>query len=297
MVLAPFAFAQQPPTAPPSQSPPPSVEKTKPPPAPLKRVHVELAGFELDKAATTGADTQIGGGTRDIGGVTTLLAPRFCRVYTESPVFRWSHTTQAREFEFRLFDTRGTVLYSSHASGREFRYPNEAPALEPGVLYAWNVRPETALLGDVSLTSRFVRLSQGEIDELSKELGQSGSGGKSEAERRAEILIDRRLWFDSVEALSDLIRDYPTDPRLFERRATIYDQISATRSLAEEDFAVADKLRAGRPQIGAPQIAAGQAAARVLNLDRAAITGSRWSLIMPRPVRAASPVQGSARGQ
>jgi hypothetical protein len=241
------ASGQQPSSSPPQQAVPQAVQTPKPPQLPLKHVHVDLTGFELDKAALPVSSTQIGGGTREIGGVTTLLAPRFSRVYTAYPVFQWSHTTQAQNFEFRLFDaTTGSLLYRAHASGREFRYPDDAPPLRPGSVYTWNVQPETALLGGVSMTYRFIRVAQIEISDISKALEQIGSGGKSQAERRAELLTDRRLWFDSVQAFSDLIKDYPKDSDLFERRGIIYDQIPVTKPLAEEDFAVADKLRAAQ---------------------------------------------------
>jgi hypothetical protein len=253
---------QQPSASPPQQAVPQAVQTPKPPPLPLKHVHVDLTGFELDKAAPPVSSTQIGGGTRDIGGVTTLLAPRFSRVYTAHPVFRWSHTTQAQNFEFRLFDATGSLVYKAHASGREFHYPDAAPLLQPGSVYTWNVRPETALLGGASMTYRFIRLAQVEIDDISKALEQIDPGGKRQAERRAELLTDRRLWFEAVQAYSDLIKDYPTDSDLFQRRGTIYDQIPVTKPLAEEDFAVADKLRAAQaPKVFFSTVALGQSSA------------------------------------
>jgi hypothetical protein len=228
----------------PKEVPPAGTQNPLPPKPKVKRVHVDLTGFELDKAASRVSSTQIGGGTREIGGVTTLLAPRFARVYAAHPVFQWSHTTQAQNFEFRLFDSKGDLLYKAHANGRELRYPDNAPLLQPGSVYTWNVQPEIALLGSVSMTYRFIRLAQIEIDEISKALEQIGSGGKNPLEARAQLFSDRRLWFDSVQAFADLIKDYPEDSDLFERRGIIYDQIPVTKPLAEEDFAVADQLRA-----------------------------------------------------
>jgi hypothetical protein len=209
----------------------------------LKRVHVELSGFELDKSESAASNTQIGGGTRGADGFTTLLAPRFSRLYSAHPVFHWTHTAQAQSFEFRLLDEKGDLLYKAHVSGREFRYPDSAPALQAGAVYGWNVRPEAALLGGVSPTHRFSRLPQKGIDEISEELGRIGTGGRKQAELRAELFTERRLWFDSVQALSELIAEHPEDAELYERRGVIYDQIGVTNSLAGEDFAVADQLR------------------------------------------------------
>jgi hypothetical protein len=221
----------------PATSPTPEQPKPK-----LQRVHVDLSGFELDKTAPSGSTTQIGGATRSIGGSTTLLAPHFCRVFAAHPVFHWSHSSQAQSFEFSLLDDKQNVVYRAHVSGRELRYPDDAPPLEPGAMYGWNVKPEAALLGGASATYRFSRLPQAELDQIAKQLQQIGSDESKRLER-AQLFTDRRLWFDTVQELSDAIRAHPQQADLFERRGTIYDQIPATRTLAEEDFAIADKLR------------------------------------------------------
>src|SRR5277367_5963912 len=94
---------QTPAATPPQQDSPGAVGKTKPP-ARLKRVHVDLSGFELDKSVASTPSTQIGGGTRGNDGITILLAPNFSIFYSAHPVFQWSYMSQAQNFEFRLFD-------------------------------------------------------------------------------------------------------------------------------------------------------------------------------------------------
>jgi hypothetical protein len=237
---------QQTPTVPPQQTNPAGIDKTKPPNAKLKRVHVALSGFDLDKSDNSASGTQIGGGTRGNDGLTTLLAPRVARLYSAHPVFQWSHTSQAQNFEFRLFDEKENLLFKANVSGREFRYPDSAPPLQAGVVYEWNVRPEVSFLGGVSPTYRFSRLSQTDISEISKRLERIGSGNKEQSEQRAQLFTDQRLWFDSIQTLSALIKEFPDDPDLFERRGTVYDQIPVTNALAEEDFAVADQLRGSK---------------------------------------------------
>lgn len=232
--------SQSQPNSPSSSRP---ADKPKPPKPPVKRVHVDLAGFELDKSAPRGSSTQIGGGTRQIGGDTTLLAPRSARLYTAFPVFQWSHTTQAQNFVFRLFDEKGALLYSAHVSGRQFSYPESAPPLKAGTEYAWSVQPEAALLGGASMTCRLTRLTPTEIKEISQTLEQIGSGGKTQAEQRAQLFTDRRLWFDVVQAYTELIAKYPEDADLHDKRGVIYDQLPVTHGRAEEDFAIADKLQ------------------------------------------------------
>lgn len=238
----------QPPSPPPIRSIPKAGDKPKPTKSPIKRVHVDLAGFELDKAAPHVSSTQIGGGTRQMGTDTILLAPRLTRLYTSHPFFQWTHSAQAQHFIFHLVDADGMPVYSAHVSGREFHYPDNAPALKPGAEYGWNVQPEAALLGGISATCRFVRLSQPEIDEISKALeridqGAGDSTGNASAGQKAQLFTERRLWFEAVHAYTKLIKEYPDDPILRDKRGMIYDQLPETREWALEDFAVAEQIR------------------------------------------------------
>ena len=211
---------------------------------PLKRVRVELKGFELDKTQTAVvSSTQIGGGSRGIGGITTLLAPRIGRTFTAHPNFRWSHSTQAQDFIFELYEDSGAALFKARVDGLEYRYPENAPELRPGAMYRWNVRPEVALLGGSSETFRFVRVMENEIKEIADALQLVGTDSKEQLEQRAQILADHRVWFDAVAAYNDLITKNPEDPELHEKRGAIYDQLPGTRALGDEDFAVAEQLR------------------------------------------------------
>jgi hypothetical protein len=253
-VAAAAVSAQQP--APPAEKPPQDTNKAESnkqdsaaqqsanAAKPLKRVRVELKGFELDKTQTAAASsTQIGGGSRGIGGTTTLLAPRIGRTFTAHPTFRWSHSTQAQDFIFQLYDESGAVLFKARVDGLEYHYPENAPGLRPGAMYRWNVRPEVALLGDSSETFRFVRVTENEIKEIADALRPIGVDSKEQQEQRAQILADHRVWFDAVAAYNDLITKNPEDTELHEKRGAIYDQLPGTRALGEEDFAVAEQLR------------------------------------------------------
>jgi hypothetical protein len=236
--------AQQ--SAPPAQAPAPpnqgSTRQDPKPPKPLKRVHVELKGFELDKASAM-SSTQIGGGSRGIGGKTALLAPRIGRTYTANPTFRWSHSTQAQNFTFQIFDESGAPLSKVRVNGREYHYPETAPQLRPGATYRWNVQPEVELLGGSSETFRIMRVPENEMKEIAGALQTLGTETKAQQLQRAQIFTDHRLWFDAVDAYTNLIAGNPEDPELHERRGEIYDQLPSTNALAEEDFAVAEQLR------------------------------------------------------
>jgi hypothetical protein len=226
---------------PPVSAQEPRVEQKRP----VKRVRVDLSGFELAQAPPPKSSTQLGGGARMIGGETTLLAPVKGRSFTATPMFAWTHGSQVRKFEFRLFDETGALIQRMHVTGRQVSYPPDAPELLPGTTYLWSVQPEAAMFGGPSRKSAIVRLDAAEIEEISRQLAQPGVN-VDPAEWNAQVFTDRRLWYDAVAAWSELIERFPSRADLREKRGQIYDQLPATQALAEEDFAAADRLRTGQ---------------------------------------------------
>ena len=231
------AFAQNPPQA--------GQEKGIEPKTPVKRVRVDLTGFELGKAPPPKSSTQIGGGTRSTGGETTLLAPVIGRCYSATPSLAWTHTAQVQAFEVRLFDQAGTLVHRMPVSGRQAVLPADHQ-LEPGSTLQWSAQPQAAMLGGPSAKSTIKRLSAAELAEVSQQLNAAGPGAADPMEWSARVFTDRRLWYDAISAWSDLIQRFPNRADLRERRGEVYDQLPATQSLADDDFAAAEKLRAGR---------------------------------------------------
>jgi hypothetical protein len=178
-----------------------------------------------------------------MGGGTTLLAPHSARLYSAHPVFEWNRAGQAGNFIFELFDDKDALVYKTRVNAATFRYPEDAVPLQPGAVYLWSVRPEGGLLGGASETLKFTRLNQSELAVISRELEKSSAKEKGDLLRAAQIFMDHRLWFDAVQAYTELIKSYPDDPEPYEKRGMIYDQIPVTEDLAEQDFAVAAQLR------------------------------------------------------
>jgi hypothetical protein len=230
-----------------AQNPPPQPNQEQPADRkpPVKRVRVDLAGFELGQTAPPKSSTQIGGGTRSVGGDTKVLAPVIGRCFTDRPVLAWTVAGQAQNFEVRLFDQAGTLVHRMRVSGRQVALPPDHP-IEPGGTLQWSAQPETAMFGGPSAKATIKRLTAAEIDEIAKQLKGSGSNAGDPQEWQAQVFTDRRLWYDAVAAWSDLIQRFPDRADLREKRGQIFDQLPVTQPLADEDFAAAEKLRAGR---------------------------------------------------
>lgn len=206
-------------------------------PAP-KRVRADLSGFELDKSRVHPA-MQVGGATRGNDSEPALLAPRMGRAYDLRPVFRWLQSNKANSFKFRLMNDAGAHIYEATVSGRSFRYPEGAPALNPGETYSWSVEPEFAMLGTAARPVRFTLIGNGEREEIEKELAAAGAS----SEKRAEVCIGHRLWYDSVESYTTLIASQPENAALYRRRAEIYEQVAATQALARSDLQKAETVK------------------------------------------------------
>jgi Domain of Unknown Function (DUF928) len=198
---------------------------------PTKHAHVVLDGFELEPAAA--------GSPAHSGGATVFLsAPNHARVYSLTPTLYWTSGVHTPAFVFRLFDMEGDVGYKTRIPGFSLRYPSDAPALEPGKTYVWNVLAGLGLQGGGSLPAKFTVLSPEERTALDKQLAGADSM------QRAAIFTDKRLWYDAIQAYTELIAQHPAMPELYEKRGDIFDQIPATQSLAQSDFAKARELRA-----------------------------------------------------
>jgi len=248
-VAAEIAGAQAP-TNPPSQGPAqPSKADTKNTDdgkkTPRKRVVSDLSGFDL---LGSGKQTMVVGATRSVTRP-AALAPHLGRVYAPTPVFFWGNATESDKLLFVLEDEARREVFQKEVRGSSFRYPADAPRLEPGKTYFWSVAISLGALGSVqSDRVGFLVLSPAERKEVEKELVQlSSADAFHQSLDRAQVYTQNRLWYDAVDAYCDLIARFPDHPELYEQRGMIYAQIESTRPLAERDFARADSLTPARP--------------------------------------------------
>lgn len=80
------------------------------------------------------------GGLRSGSREATIVpvTPRNSRVLESHPVLAWYATADFDEFEVRLLDGSGEV-WSTTVTESQVTYPDDAPALEPGKEYVWQV--------------------------------------------------------------------------------------------------------------------------------------------------------------
>jgi len=209
-------------------------------PAPAQkvvRVRAKLDGFNI--APTSGkAPNQIGGASRDLGGL-TLYAPKTGKAYTLTPTFFWSGDDKS-EYTFKLsaLSTQESVLYVKKVMGGKFTYPADAPALKPSETYVWSVQPENDLMGGLAQASVLIVGGPNRNAVESALAGAKVTPGEPSA-AAAKIYVDNRLWFDAIAEYTALIEKHPEMTQYYKERAMVYDQLPETQELADEDAAKA----------------------------------------------------------
>jgi len=217
-----MSWAQQPATSPPK----------------VVRVRAKLDGFDI--APTSGkAPNQIGGASRDLGAL-TLYAPKLGKTFTLNPTFNWSAIDDKTEYTFKLsaLSTQESVLYVKKVLGGKFTYPADAPPLKPSETYIWSVQPENDLMGGLAQASVLVVGGSNRVAIESALAAAKVPAGEPSPEA-AKIYVENRLWFDAIAEYTGLIEKHPEVTQYYRDRAAVYDQLTETRALADEDAAKA----------------------------------------------------------
>ena len=202
------------------------------------RVRAKLDGFNI--APTSGkAPNQIGGASRDLGAL-TLYAPKLGKAYTLTPTFYWSAADDKTEYTFKLsaLSAQESVLYVKKVLGGKFTYPADAPALKPSETYVWSVQPENDLMGGLAQASLLI-VGGANRSAIESALAAAKVAPGEPSAAAAKIYVDNRLWFDAIAEYTALIEKHPEMTQYYKDRAAVYDQLSETQELADEDAAKA----------------------------------------------------------
>ncbi|HEY7650164.1 MAG TPA: hypothetical protein VID04_14280 [Methylomirabilota bacterium] len=105
---------------------------------PSDQVGVVAAGVAQFLIGKQGPQTFRRAASRSIDPEAVMLAPRETRLLPGPVTFEWEGPEQAR-YHVRVIDSRGVVWEQADVPRRPLPYPATAPALVPGVLYAWEL--------------------------------------------------------------------------------------------------------------------------------------------------------------
>jgi len=220
-LLAPCLTAQTTP------SPAPAPVPANKPPA---RVRTNVVNFEISPNAGKGPD-QVMGGSR--GFDLRQFAPGSGKAYSTTPYFHWGGADPGAKVTFRLSTVDGRTVYEVSTNADRLKYPADAPALTPGSSYQWTILPENDIFGGPPGAVKFLIVSGEERAQILKELVSA-----SNASATATVFVNHSVWYDADQAYSEQIERMPKDKSARAARANFYDQLPATKKLAEADWSM-----------------------------------------------------------
>jgi hypothetical protein len=224
------AVAQTAPQQPAQQPAKPAAQQPAKPAAqqPAKRVHADMGGFDLSNSGKSANQTS--GASRGTESP-LLLAPQSGKSFTTHPEFHWQTSEPGRKIVFKLSSLEGDLLLEAQTTDDHLKYPADAPALTPGSSYVWTVAPDNEMLGGPSPPAIVAIVGGAERDRIAAEL-KAASGDAAQA----QVFVDHRVWYDTIERYSALLASRPDDVEARTMRAQVYDQLPATKNLAEADW-------------------------------------------------------------
>jgi hypothetical protein len=163
-----------------------------------------------------------------------VLTPRDGAVLPGTLAFEWLGSQFSR-YTVRIAGPSDVVLERKGVVGARFEYPADAPALQPGVRYRFEVvalsQPAQSATFEIVDAAR-ARAVQADLRDLEDALG-AGASPSSVAVARAGYLAEHQLFHDArLTVLAALARD-PDEPVLHTLLGTLYTQTGLPRQAAE----------------------------------------------------------------
>lgn len=191
-----------------------------------------------DERGTSSLALVRSGGESDLD----LLTPCKTKVATARPTFRWAASEPVPEVTLTVYDGKG-VHWSGDVSGAtQFTYPDDAPALEPGVTYTWAVESSDPLMLPPlrSRTELFGILPADEAASVTEALTASsameGASSRGQALVRASIYYRHGLLDDAIASTREALEAQPDAHELRSILARLLSETGRTQeALAEYD--------------------------------------------------------------
>ncbi|HEX6209837.1 MAG TPA: hypothetical protein VF136_03610 [Methylomirabilota bacterium] len=176
-----------------------------------------------------------------------ILAPRETRVLPGALAFDWAGSERLT-YQIRLLGPGGAVVWEQADARRPLAYPADAPRLEAGTRYTWEL--STRQHGVQQAT--FEVISAGDASRVSDALGvltPAGAGGYPPATlalMRAGLLFQETLYADARLELIAAIAAAPEEATLHLLLGHVYDR-TGLGLLAASEFDEAEALAGPRP--------------------------------------------------
>jgi len=184
-------------------------------------------------------------GLRSAGKNSALRAVAPCQTSVRSvqPVFRWKAPKDAGELALVVYHDGGELWRSTVEGATELRYPDDAPALEPGVPYSWTLESTDPLrFPPLRAPASFFEVlsleSSAEVDRALAAMENSELSASGRALVQAGTFYDYELFADAIDATEVALEESGGEEELRAILANLYLETGRT----EDAIAVYDGL-------------------------------------------------------
>jgi hypothetical protein len=157
------------------------------------------------------------GATRETEVPRRPVAPLEGRAYNARPFFAWEIAPGTKVYHFAIYegdryaDPAARAVYKADLPGTELTYPPNAPPLQPGKLYSWQVStPTTTGKDDEGIVARLIILAGPKRTEVKKALATAGLASPKTREDRldqARVFENYAVWYDALRIASELAKN------------------------------------------------------------------------------------------
>ena len=184
--------------------------------------------------------------TRSIKQPPVILSPRDGKLLG-APVLEWTGSDRAR-YAVRVFGPQGLLWEQANLPQAPLPYPPNAPSLNPGVLYRWQLETKDFPVQQ----GQFSVLSSTEIAGIRGALSALEPGAlpgypkNTVALMRAGFLFEQELYAEARKELLAALRADPDEPSLHVMLGHVYER-TGLPALAGEEFDEAQYLSSRTP--------------------------------------------------
>ena len=175
------------------------------------------------------------------------LSPRDTRLVSAPVVFEWSGPDSLR-YRIQVSGPQGLLWEQANLPRKPLTYPASAPALSPGVRYAWQLEApgKPAQRTEFELLTAADAARAREAMDLITPAALPGSSQSSVAVMRAGWLFQQQLYADSRRELMTALAADPDEPTLHLVLGQVYERIGLGE-MATREFIEARDLSSRKP--------------------------------------------------
>ena len=162
-----------------------------------------------------------------------LVTPRNTKIMTAAPVFQWMGM-ERQPGTVHVYGPDGVLWSAENVSLTQMKYPASAPALKPGVEYAWTIEKQGTAFARVRfelLDAAGAKAVEEELASIKKAASVTPTTG---AVLQAGLYAGRGLFYDARAVLMDAIKRDPDEPTLHFLLADVYEKTGLSNMAAEE---------------------------------------------------------------